>query len=101
MKAVGVAIAVVAEILFIAYKLATWKRKLKGKITDALKQWQDETLSIVTTDLAKLREENIETIKNIANDIKHTFDDVKSENIDECTDYYIYAQQIGKKLGIK
>ena len=101
MKAVGVAVAVVAEILFAVYELATWKSKLKGKITDGLKQWQEETLDIVATDLVKLREENIETIRNIANDIEHTFDDVKCEDIDECTDHYIYAQQIGIKLGIK
>jgi len=101
MKAVGIAIAVVTEILFVVYELATWKSKLKGKISDGLIQWQEETLDMVTTDLVKLREENIETIRNIANDIEHTFDDVKSENIDECTDHYIYAQQIGKKLGIK
>ena len=55
----------------------------------------------MTTDLVKLREDNIETIRNIANDISHTFDDVKSEDIDECIDHYLYAQQIGQKLGIK
>lgn len=101
MKAVGVAVAVVAEILFTAYELATWKRKLKGKVSDGLRKWQEETIAMVTKDIEKLKEENIETIRKIANDIEHTFDDDKSENIDVCTDHYIYAQQIGEKIGIK
>lgn len=101
MKAVGVAVAVVTEILFSIYELATWKGKLKGKVSDGLKKWQEETIGIVITDLEKLKEENIGTIRNIADDIEHTFDDVKSENMDECTEHYIYAQQIGKQIGIK
>lgn len=101
MKAVGMAVAVVAEILFVVYDLAIWKHKLKSKVSEGLKKWQKETLDVVTKDLAKLREENIQTIRKIADDIAHTFDDVKSENIGECTDHYIYALQIGKKLGIK
>lgn len=101
MKAVGVAVAVVAEILFALYELATWKDKLRSKISSGLKKWQKETLDTVVEDLSKLREENIDTIRNIANDIANTFEDVKCEDIDECTENYHYAQQIGKKMGIK
>ena len=101
MKAVGVAVAVVAEILFALYELATWKDKLRSKISSGLKKWQKETLDTVVEDLSKLREENIDTIRNIANDIANTFEDVKCEDINECTENYHYAQQIGKKMGIK
>lgn len=101
MKAVGMAVAVVTELLFLAYELSTWKRKLRNKIQEALDKWQSETIDIVITDLAKQREENIQTIRKIADDIAHSFDDVKPENIDECTEHYIYAQELGKKLGIK
>ena len=45
--------------------------------------------------------ENINTIRNIANDIANRFEAVKREDINECTENYHYAQQIGKKLGIK
>ena len=93
--------AVVAEILFALYELATWKDKLRSKISSGLKKWQKETLDTVVEDLSKLREENIDTIRNIANDIANTFEDVKCEDIDECTENYHYAQQIGKKMGIK
>ena len=51
-----------------------------------MKKWQKETLDTVVEDLSKLREENIDTIRNIANDIANTFEDVKCEDIDECTE---------------
>ena len=101
MKAVGAAIAVVAELLFIAYELATWKMRLKNKTSEGLKKWQDETCSIVIGDLAKLKEDNINTIKNIADDIAHTFDEEKPDNIDVCCEQYMYARRIGKELGIE
>lgn len=101
MKVVGVAVAVVVELLFDLYEFTTWKGKLKDKVSDGLEKWQKETLNMVKEDLAKLREENVQTIRKIADDIAHTFDDVKSENIDECIEHYIYAQQIGEKMGIK
>lgn len=101
MKAVGVAVAVVTELLFIVYELATWKRKLKNKVADGLEKWQKDTIDIVIDDLHKLREENIETIRTIAEDIAHTFDDVKVDNLDECFEQYNYAQELGEELGIK
>lgn len=101
MKAVGAAVAVVTEILFLLYKLFTWKRELKSKVSKGLDKWQNDTINIVIKDLAKLREENINTIRKIADDIAHKFNDVKAENIDECYEHYIYAQQIGIKIGIK
>ena len=91
----------VTELLFVVYELATWKVRLKSKLSEGLKKWQENTLSIVIGDFTKLKEENIETIRKIADDIAHTFDDLKAENFDECYEHYIYAQQIGKKLGIK
>lgn len=101
MKAVGAAVAVVTELLFVAYELATWKRKLKNKVASGLEKWQKDTIDIVIDDLHKLREENIETIRTIAEDIAHTFDDVKADDVDECFEQYIYAKELGEKLGIK
>ena len=101
MRAVGAAIAVVAELLLIAYELATWKTKLKNKTSEGLEKWQDETSLVVIDDLAKLREDNINTIKTIADDIAHTFDEEKPDNIDICHEQYMYAQKIGKELGIE
>ncbi|MCF0194161.1 MAG: dynamin family protein [Bacteroidaceae bacterium] len=101
MKAVGAAIAVVTELLFVAYQLATWKGTLKNKISKALVKWEDETCVTVIEDLNKLKEENINTIRQIADKIAHTFDDVKAENIDECYEHYQYAQKLGKELNIE
>lgn len=101
MKAVAAAVAVVTELLFVAYELATWKKKLKNKVAAGLEKWQKDTIDIVIDDLHKLREENIETIRTIAEDIAHTFDDVKADDVDECFEQYIYAKELGEKLGIK
>lgn len=101
MKAVGAAIAVVTELLFIAYQLATWKWSFKKKISKALEKWQEETYSTVIKDLNTLKEENIETIRRIADDIAHTFNEEKPQNIDECYEQYLYAQKLGKELNME
>lgn len=101
MKTVGAAIAVVTELIFMGYDLVTWKGKLRSKVSEGLDKWKDETLGIVLNDLSKLKEENIDTIRTIADNIAHSFDDEKADNIDECYEHYIYAQGIGKSIGIK
>lgn len=101
MKAVGAVFAVVVEILFDLVELARWKGELKKKVSKGLEKWQEDTINVVKEDLEKLRETNIETIRDIAGDIAHTFDDVKPENIEECTEQYVYAKEIGKQIGIR
>lgn len=101
MKVVGTAIAVVTELLFVTVQFATWKRSLKKKISKALDKWEDETCDIVIEDLNKLKEENIETITKIAEDIAHTFDGEKVENADECYEQYQFAQKLGKELNME
>lgn len=52
-------------------------------------------------DLNTLKEENIETIRRIADDIAHTFNEEKPKNIDECYEQYLYAQKLGKELNME
>lgn len=101
MKAVGSAVAVVTELLFVAYQLAIWKHDLRKKVSEGLDKWQVETCTMVIEDLAKLREENIETIRIIADDIAHKFDEEKPDNIDESVDHYKYAKKIAKEIGLE
>lgn len=101
MKAVGVIVSVVTEILLVVYDLSTWKRKLKDRVSEGLDEWYGDTIEDVKEDLEKLRESNIETIREIADDIAHTFDDIKPENIEVCTEQYVYAKEIGNKIGIR
>ena len=101
MKAVGSATAVVTELLFAAYELTTWKIKLRKKIGKGLDKWQDETCKIVIEDLAKLREENIQTIIKIADQFAHSFEEEKPANIDKCIEEYNYAKSIAKRIGIE
>ena len=102
MKAVGAAVAVVTELLFIAYDLATWKGKLRNKVDKGLDKWQDETYTIVKQDLAKLREENISTIRQIADEtFAKAFDTEKPQDMEQCRRDYLYAQNIGKQIEIE
>jgi GTPase SAR1 family protein len=101
MKAVGAAVAVIVELLFIGYQLATWKSKLCKQIEKGLDKWEEETLPIIVKDLDKLRDENIGTITEIAEMTAHTFDGEKSGDIDKCHTEYTYAKNIGKELGFE
>lgn len=101
MKSVGSVIAVLTELLFTAYELTTWKIKLRKKIGKGLDKWQDETGKIVIDDLAKLKEVNIQTINQIADDIAHSIEEEKPANIDKCIEEYNYAKSIAKRIGIE
>lgn len=101
MKAIGAAVAVITELLFTSYQLATWKGKLKDKVKESLDKWEEQTFETVKEDLVKLREENIDTIRKIADDIAHSFDSEKPEDIDKCKEDYLYAKKIGKEIGIE
>lgn len=101
MKAVGVAVSVVIEFLVTAYDLATWKGKLSNKVEEGLDKWQKETCDIVQEDLKKLKDENVETIIKIADDIAHSYDSEKPNDIEKCHKDYLYAQYIGKVIGIE
>lgn len=101
MKTVGAVVAVVVELLILLYQLKTWKKKLREKINKGLVNWQKETLPIVSDDLVKLRDENVETLKNIADDIVHAFDSERPGDIEKCKEEYNYSIQIGKQLGIE
>ena len=100
MKAVGAAVAVVTELLFVAYQMATWKGSLLKQVIKGLDKWEDKTLDTVRKDLANLREENIETIRKIADDIAHTFDEEQPKDLVQCKENLSLAKKIGDELGI-
>lgn len=101
MKSVGAAVAVVAELMFSAYELAVWKNRLRNKVSKGLDKWQKETCMVVINDLAKLREENVDTIRIIAGDIAHTFDEGMADDSDECFEQYNYAKKIAQEIGLE
>ncbi|MGM9797038.1 MAG: dynamin family protein [Parabacteroides sp.] len=101
MKAVGAAVAVLTEILFLIYDFSTWRGKMKDKIKEGLDKWKEETIGIVIEDLHKLREENITAIKQIANSYREAFDKERPTDLDKCFEQYEYAKEIGKQIGIE
>ncbi len=98
MKTVGATVAVIVEMLFMTYELATWKGKAKKKVLESLNKWEEKTLPTVIEDLHKLREQNVETVSQIAYNIETSFDDVKPKDVDKCLADYELSKQIGREL---
>ena len=65
-KGIGIAVTIIVEVLFEIVDYATWKNKLTNKSTKAIDKWKEETLVGIKEDLENLRNENINTIKEIA-----------------------------------
>lgn len=98
MKTVGIAIAVVAELAFMGIQMATWKSSLRKQVKKGLNKWREETEPKVIEDLYKLRDENIETIRKIAEDTANIFEGERPIDINQCRADYEYAKEIGKSL---
>lgn len=77
MKAVGAAVSVVLELGFIIWDLSTWKGKARKKSKEALLEWKHKTQETVLLDLKKLEDENKMVIRQIADDLLHSFDQEK------------------------
>ena len=49
----------------------------------------------------KIQEKLGDEAGKIADDIAHSFDSEKPEDIDKCKEDYLYAKKIGKEIGIE
>lgn len=90
MKRVGGAIAILAELLVFVVEMTTWKAKARGKVDKGLEKWKDETTPCIIKDLTKLKEQNISTLLQIADEQEHAFDD---ENPNEGLDLFTLQTQ--------
>ena len=95
MKAVGAAIAVVVELVFVLYDYATWKQKLSKKVHEGVEAWTKEVVPGIQCDLIKLKEKNIETVREIAIEIENTFE----EDISHDADYYLSQVRLSETIG--
>jgi len=89
-KAVGMAVAVVLEIVFITVDALTWQGSLKKKVTESVEKWHDEVLNAIQNDLNELKRENLslldEYISGLQKDIdEYSKSDRNYEGIDELT----------------
>lgn len=96
MKAVGVAVAVLIELAFDLYDIATWQGRLKKNTCKAIGKWKEETLPTVVKDIRKLKEENIQTIRDIADEMLAEAEPVVSSG-KGMADYEM-SKRIGKEL---
>jgi len=95
MKAVGAAIAVVVELVGVAYQYAVWKVKLAKKIRKGVDAWGENTIPSVQKDLLKLKEANINTIWAVASDIETSFE----EDVSHDADLYEKQVRLSDSLG--
>jgi GTPase SAR1 family protein len=97
-KMTGVAIAVVTEILFDAYDVATWKRKLTQKVKEGVGKWEEDTTPMVIKDMDELMETNISTLYAIAKQMEDSIEETSSTDIDMCKKNVLLSESIKKQL---
>ncbi len=98
MKAVGAAVTVVLELAFVAYEYSVWKSKLKKKVAKGVDEWAKEAKDGIVSDINKLRDKNIETVLQIADEIEHSFDGEKSQDVEQCLKDVRLSEMIGKTI---
>jgi len=61
-KAVGVAVAVVLEVLFMVIDALTWQPSLKRKVTKGVEKWHDEVAKAMQVEIRNLEVENLKSL---------------------------------------
>ena len=89
-KAVGIAVCVILEAIFIIVDATTWQHFLKKKVTEGIKKWHDEVITAIEDDLKDLETENLKLLDEHIYDIRKSIDnfsknDLDDEKIDELT----------------
>ncbi len=103
MKAVGAALTVIIELAAISLDYATWKNKLIPKVSDAVDKWKDDTIPTILSDLENLKNQNIQAIYQIADEVEHTFEsDISQQKHteEELVHYLDMCDDIGRKIGV-
>lgn len=73
-KAVGIAVAVVIDVVFTITDIMTWQGKLKKSVRKGLDKWYDEVVTITVNDLKELKDENIALINHDTEEWIKNFD---------------------------
>lgn len=103
MKAVNAALIVIIELAQVSLDYATWKSKLKNKVSEAVENWRKETIPIILNDLEKLKKQNIETINQIAEQVEHTFESNTGDqqySEENFMKQLAECDEIGRKIGV-
>lgn len=82
-KAVGVAIAVIGELAFETWDLTHWQSKCKRKVSQALKDWEKDSLPTAIKDIDELESQNISTIREIAQKYRTMYDGEKPHDYED------------------
>ena len=97
MKAVGNAVTIIIEVAQIIFDYSTWKPKLKKQVRKGLEKWYDKTIETITTDLKRLKTENINTLTGIIDDISSAYE-LEEEIVDNISELLALKLETHKKL---
>ena len=97
-KAIGNAVTVIIEVAQVIIDYSTWKPKLKKQVKKGLDEWYEKTVDTVTKDLENLKTENINTLKDIINDIASKYELEVDEMIDNMAELAALKDETYKKL---
>jgi len=82
-KAVGMAVAVVLETVFIIVETVTWQNKLKKGATKGVEKWHDEVLNTIQNDLKDLEKENLDLLDEHINGFQKDIDRMSAGDSDD------------------
>jgi GTPase SAR1 family protein len=82
-KAVGIAVVVVLEAVFMIVDAVTWQGNLKKKVTEAVKKWHDEVLDAIQKDLKNLEKENLNLLDEHISGLQEIIDNVSKNDFDD------------------
>lgn len=102
MKTVGMAVTAITEIVIFAVKYATWKPNLIHQISKSCSQWEEKTCAEVLCELKKLKDQNIKTVNDIAEEIETSFTSEKDKislSSEELHKQVVLCEEIKNKIG--
>ncbi len=97
-KAIGYVVSVIIEILQVIIEYTTWKPKLKKQVKKGLDEWYEKTIETVTKDIQTLKEQNIETLNDIIEEIASSYELDEEKMIDNIPEQIEAKKQIHREL---
>lgn len=86
-KAISCSVAVIIDTLQYAVDLATWKARLISAIKKVVKDWNKDVKVVTISDLRKLKEENVKSLKDFMNIAEQEFPAYTDDNSDDLKKY--------------
>lgn len=102
MRTVGIAISVLIEAATLLIDYNTWQGRLSKQVGPAIDKWAEETIPTILNDLEELKQQNIRTITEIADEYEQAFDtDLQGCSMGEIEALVRKCDAVGKRIGVE